>query len=421
MVTDDEGPALESYSPFDESSSHGLGQELLERWKRFLGEGIDRSVYLYGEETGEKLAFCDTAARTLADRIIRLDGGQIDVDELPTWSRVLEAISPEVVIVQQAPGFLNFTPGSAKYRTVTAFFEQCREARLALFCGEERDDGWRLGLRPPVADEFQEFKDDESQDSEDSEDTSRSPAARRNEGWADLDETGLDLEVWQHHRAIRLSSVADRLVAQPLDLENVHYRGPHYPLREAVSEYQGIGPSQVSREILLRGPVGTGKTTLAFDIARNSSDRTIVLDAAATLTMDFDTWQAILRRSRPSMVIFAAVTPDYESALGRNLQILRRADLPITLYLTDDPDEWTFESEEAYGFDRIVDMQLPSEQDRRRVMEAFADELETSIPDERYELLDELYCETTPRRVREVIRRAREVGWEQSMEPIQVG
>jgi hypothetical protein len=137
--------------------------------------------------------------------------------------------------------------------------------------------------------------------------------------------------------------------------------------------------------------------------------------------MDFDTGQAILRRSRPSMVIFAGVTLDHDSTLGRNLQILQRADLPITLYLTDDADEWTFEAEEAYGFDRIVDTQLPSEQDRRRVMEAFEDELETSIPDERYEFLDELYCETTPRRVREFIRRAREVGWEQTMEPNQVG
>ena len=308
MVTDDEGTALESYSPFDESSSYGLGKELIERWKRFLAEGIDRSVYLYGEENGEKLSFCDTAARTLGDRIIRLDGGHIDVDELPVWSRVLEAVAPEVVIVEEATGFLNFRPGSATYRTVTAFLEQCREARLALFCGEERDDGWRLGLRPPLADEFQEFHGEESQDSEDSDETPRSPAARRDEGWLDLDEVGVDCEVWRNHRAIQLSSVSDRLVAQTLDLENVQYRGPHHPLREAVSEYQGMGVTRVSRQILLRGPVGTGKTTLAFDIAHNSSDRTIVLDAAARLTMDFDTWQDILRRSMPSMVIFAGVT-----------------------------------------------------------------------------------------------------------------
>ena len=44
-------------------------------------------------------------------------------------------------------------------------------------------------------------------------------------------------------------------------------------------------------------------------------------------------------------------------------------------------------------------------------MEGFADELETSIPDDQYEFLDELYRQSTPRRVREVIRRAQEVGW----------
>ena len=86
-----------------------------------------------------------------------------------------------------------------------------------------------------------------------------------------------------------------------------------------VCEYNA---KSMSQQILLRGPVGTGKTTLAFDTARNSSDRTIVLDAAATMSMDFDTWQDIPRRSMPSMVVFADVTPERESALGRDLQIL---------------------------------------------------------------------------------------------------
>ena len=144
-----------------------------------------------------------------------------------------------------------------------------------------------------------------------------------------------------------------------------------------VCEYNA---KSMSQQILLRGPVGTGKTNLAFDTARNSSDRTIVLDAAATMSMDFDTWQDIPRRSMPSMVVFADVTPERESALGRDLEILQPTDLPITVYLTDGVFDWTFEAEEAYGSDRIVDMQMPSEKERRRV--------------------------------REVICRASEVGWE---------
>ena len=306
MVSGHDGVALEAYSPWDESSYEGPDYELIERWERFLEEGINRSVYLYGEGHGEKLDFCDKAARELGRRIIRLDGGQIEVNELPAWRRVLELISPDVVIVEEATGFLYFRPGTVTYRNTQAFFTQCHESPLTLLCGEEREDGCRLRLRPDVIDEFQKFQGEHSQTEEEQE---RAPAVREAcewLGWDGFDDLESEFELWRNHDAIRLNAAGGRLVAKSLDLDDVRYRGPHLPLRQAVSEYTS---NDMSQQILLRAPVGTGKTTLAFDIACHASDKIIVMDPRATLTMDFERWKKMNHGREPEVVILPTFQP----------------------------------------------------------------------------------------------------------------
>ncbi len=45
-------------------------------------------------------------------------------------------------------------------------------------------------------------------------------------------------------------------------------------------------------------------------------------------------------------------------------------------------------------------------------MEKFADEFDTSIPEDRYDFLDTIFVERSPRRVRDAILRAGQVGWQ---------
>jgi hypothetical protein len=165
------------------------------------------------------------------------------------------------------------------------------------------------------------------------------------------------------------------------------------------------------RDILLRAPAGAGMETLALNVVESVSDRTIVMEPEAVRRIEYEQWERLLEDHDPELVIFTDVAPDHLSETGRKLRELQRAGLPMALYLSRQPEEWSLQAEEAYGFHHVEHMQKPEREDRIRVIEKFAQEARTYIPKKHYDFLDTLYVERSPGRAREAILRAGRTKW----------
>ena len=454
--------------PFDAGEAHYEGPELglIEDWRPWIEAGHHRFVYLYGGAHQRKSTFCKHAARELGRRILRIDGNHVHFKEVPGWTEVVRLASPDVVIVDD---FRKFGSGARPFGSEhhpNEFAQQCTDADLVLFCKPAPDYEPNVSVPDGLVDEFhrfngpekstytklvQEWADEYGIEVPDERLPELSEMARGFDerwvieafkratvfGWEDLDfdpfeytaeilrhqdswwlgwkvfedfdELGDTEFLWKETNVLRFDSLEDGFGAERVETDDVTYHGPHRSLRGTVREYMSAG---MPRHILLRAPAGAGVTTLALDVATSVADRTIVMEPGAVRRIDYDQWERLLERRGPEFVIFAGVTPDHTSTLVCKIQELQMAGLPMTLYLASAVDEWTLAAEEAYGFDQVVNMRRPDREDRIQVVEKFADEFDTSIPEDRYDFLDTIYVERSPRRVRQAILRAGQVGWQ---------
>lgn len=207
-----------------------------------------------------------------------------------------------------------------------------------------------------------------------------------------------------------------------LDLRNdiIEYAEFRPPTRE----YEGVltrlyddlelcKSKTIRRSILFQGPPGTGKSTLAFNLSKRLSDRTIVITHRFLQWVNNAQWEYVLSLLQPDMIVVDDIDRVADD-LKRKLYIFEDHYCHVPLILmTSNNYDWLPDAFKRPGrIDEIIEMHTPSKKIRYEVIQAIARQEGVKVPEERMPVLDEIHADYPGAYIVELLRRVKAYGWD---------
>jgi hypothetical protein len=221
---------------------------------------------------------------------------------------------------------------------------------------------------------------------------------------------GMAQAFWQDRDAVLLDALDTQYVARGIDLEQHRYFGPRAELVDRLREFRRAG---LRRSLLLQGKPGTGKSTLCMQMADELAERSLFLTPECFKALRAAEWEDVTRMLRPEMVVV-----DDVDRVGRiideRLRFFedRHCDIPFVLFTSNDLGELPDAMKRPGRIDQIVEIEPPGPEQRRQIIDQLAERVGVQVPDARRDRLDTVFCEQSPAHVREMLRRAKAVGWD---------
>jgi hypothetical protein len=192
---------------------------------------------------------------------------------------------------------------------------------------------------------------------------------------------------------------------------DTQYLGPldrHLPIW---GEFREEG---LTRTILLQGRPGCGKSTFCRYAAEYLSERTIAVSSEDFSSLKYSQWQSVEGLLQPDCIIIDDVDRIHSSTLENKLQFLEedRASIPFVFFTTNDVGELPTAMKRPGRIDRIIEVEPPGRDERRKLIESFAERVGVEVPSDRLEMLDSVLAEYSHAHLQEVLRRAKIYGWD---------
>jgi len=220
---------------------------------------------------------------------------------------------------------------------------------------------------------------------------------------------------WAGAEAVRMESKDSGIEISRMSFESFEFIGEE---RELIEQWEAFMRAGHSRNVLLQGEPGTGKTTLCGHAARELSDRALLLTGRLLDALEPTEWRAMFRLMAPEVVIIDDVDRagggSFKGSSGRYLELLRdlRGSVPLVLMTSNDHTELPPALRRPGRIDRIVEFEQSPREVRQRAVGQLAEEVGVEIPEGRGEWLVDLLTEHGGAHVREVLERASVLGWE---------
>jgi SpoVK/Ycf46/Vps4 family AAA+-type ATPase len=187
------------------------------------------------------------------------------------------------------------------------------------------------------------------------------------------------------------------------------YEGTLTELYEVLRLYM---EGEVRRVVLFNGKPGTGKSTLALNLADALSKRTLILSHKTLEWTSLDDWVYILEMFQPEMLIIDDIDR-LGSMLQKKLYLFEEKSCNVPLVvLTSNHKDWLPDAFKRPGrIDQIIDMETPSSDIRREVVKKIAMMEGVEIPEDRLDILDRIHRRYSGAYMVELFRRVKIEGW----------
>jgi len=214
---------------------------------------------------------------------------------------------------------------------------------------------------------------------------------------------------WRDKKHLNLSVTSDSMeytIAEPGDRA---YEGTLTELYEVLRLYM---EGEVRRVVLFNGKPGTGKSTLALNLADALSKRTLILSHKTLEWTSLDDWVYILEMFQPEMLIIDDIDR-LGSMLQKKLYLFEEKSCNVPLVvLTSNHKDWLPDAFKRPGrIDQIIDMETPSSDIRREVVKKIAMMEGVEIPEDRLDILDRIHRRYSGAYMVELFRRVKIEGW----------
>ena len=224
---------------------------------------------------------------------------------------------------------------------------------------------------------------------------------------------GIGKSFWEGRPAVVMDSTDNRPEVRALSLENQQYHGP---LLERVDQWRAFMDQGIRRNILLQGPPGCGKSTFCKHVAREVSQRTLMLTSQAYEELNFMRWRELLNFLAPEVVIVDDVDRVQEYRLESSLKNFEEGycEVPLVFFTTNDHQRLPEAMRRPGRIDQILEFEPPSQELRwRLIREMAAREGVDELPEDQLQRLDALVLHQSTAHLVEALRRARVLGWAQ--------
>jgi SpoVK/Ycf46/Vps4 family AAA+-type ATPase len=220
---------------------------------------------------------------------------------------------------------------------------------------------------------------------------------------------------WSGVSAFRAETTNSNMAFREVSFEDYEFIGEK---RELIDQWRAFLEAGESRNVLLQGQPGTGKTTLCAHAARELSERTLVLAGRVLDAMEPAEWRKTMAALAPEVVIIDDVDRtsegDVHAAGGRHLRVMTemREQVPLLLMTSNDHSQLPAAVRRPGRIDRIVSFDRPTREVRRRAVRELADRQSLEVPEEHLGWLVDLLNEHGGAHVEEALVRASVLGWE---------
>lgn len=215
---------------------------------------------------------------------------------------------------------------------------------------------------------------------------------------------------WEGKRVVKLSMGSDFLDCMKVPFPDREYEGVLVELYESLKLYKARG---IRRSLLFQGPPGTGKSTLALNLAKALSKRTLILTHQTLNWCGDEDWEYLVSMLQPEMILV-----DDIDRIAKNLQNKlflfeeNCCEVPL-IVLTSNHWDWLPDAFKRPGrIDQIVEMETPPRSVRLQVVQKIAELEGVRIPEDRLDVLEEIHSEYTGAYIVELVRRAKAEGWD---------
>ena len=189
--------------------------------------------------------------------------------------------------------------------------------------------------------------------------------------------------LWNHWNSqiIGVDYLNNAVTTQEMDLDTKQYYGPLGSLVEVWEKYL---QHEIQRNILLHGPIGTGKSTLALEAARRLSQRTLFLRQDFCLEAPTSTWERLLDILKPKMVVMDEIDKIGAESLGSRLKMFEEGycDVPLVIMTSNDLSEIPQPMLRPGRIDQTIEVNAPSKEHRKEIILDLADREGVDIPSE---------------------------------------
>lgn len=215
---------------------------------------------------------------------------------------------------------------------------------------------------------------------------------------------------WQDKKHLKVSVGSDHFDYMVVPSTDREYEGALTMLYDTLEKYYA---SDVRRVLLFNGEPGTGKSTLAVNLAEALSERTIFVTHSTLEWVVEDDWVYFLNMMQPQMLVVDDIDR-LGNLLQKKLFLFEETTCNVPLVvLTSNHIEWLPDAFKRPGrIDQIVQMETPGLDIRKDVILKLASLEGVTVPDGRIEVLDAIHQKHSGAYIVELLRRVKVEGWD---------
>ena len=217
---------------------------------------------------------------------------------------------------------------------------------------------------------------------------------------------------WKDRDIVQLHIERNSLEFEEFDAPDRKYEGVLSSLGDCFEKYKEKG---IRRSVLFQGEPGTGKSTLAFNIADQISKRTVVLTHSFIHNIHEQLWKILMSLIRPDMIIVDDIDR-ISHVMENHLSLFEDhyCDVPLILMTSNHYMNLPDAFRRPGRIDQIIKMTSPPRDVRQMTIRSIAEQEyinPDTVPEEKMDVLDSIFQKYPGAYIVEMFRRIKVHGW----------